>query len=78
MGMSWLSRSVSFAESIAIGPKTCWSQRAYASRSPLIVADMQINVHHPIRMIATAVGVAGFPSQLSEGGGNHPAQDFNP
>jgi hypothetical protein len=41
----------------------------------LIVADMQINVHHPIRMIATAVGVAGFPSQLSEGGGNHPAQD---
>jgi hypothetical protein len=56
MGMSWLSRSVSFAESIAIGPETCWSQRAYASRSPLIVADMQINVHHPIRMIATTVG----------------------
>src|SRR6266576_5382580 len=51
---------VSFAESIAIGPKTCSSQRAYASRSPLIVADLQVDVHHPIRMIATAVGVAGF------------------
>jgi hypothetical protein len=55
MGMNWQSRLVSFAESIAIGPKTSPSQRAYASRSPLIVADMQVDVHHPIRMIATAI-----------------------
>jgi hypothetical protein len=62
MGMNWLSRSVSFAESIAIGPKTCWSQRAYASGSPLIVANMQIDVYHSIRMIATALAtILAFP-----------------
>jgi hypothetical protein len=53
--MSWLPRLVSFAESIAIGPNTCSSQRAYASLSPLIAADMQIDVYHSIRMIATAL-----------------------
>jgi hypothetical protein len=56
MGMNWRSRSVSFAESIAIGPKTCSSQRAYASESLSIVSDLQIDVYHSIRMIATAVG----------------------
>jgi hypothetical protein len=70
MGMNWLSRSVSFAESIAIGPKTCWSQRAYAS--------LKIDVYHSTGMIAT-VGVHGGVTQfVVEATGIEPAQDFNP
>ena len=57
MGMNWLSRSVSFAESIAIGPKTCSSQRAYAS--------LKIDVYHSTGMIAT-VGVHGGVSLSAE------------
>jgi hypothetical protein len=70
MGMNWLSRSVSFAESIAIGPKTCWSQRAYAS--------VKIDVYHSTGMIAT-VDVHGDVTQsVVEATGIGPAQDFNP
>ena len=57
MGMNWLSRSVSFAESIAIGPKTCSSQRAYAS--------LKVDVYHSTGMIAT-VGVHSGVSQSAE------------
>ena len=57
MGMNWLSRSVSFAESIAIGPKICWSQRSYAS--------LEIDVYHSTGMIAT-VGVHGGVSPSAE------------
>ena len=71
MGMNWLSRSVSFAESIAIGPKTSWSQRAYAS--------LKIDVYHSTRMIAT-VGVRGGVSQSAEWRRreSNPHKIFNP
>jgi hypothetical protein len=71
MGMNWLPRSVSFAESIAIGPKTCSSQRAYASGSLSIVANVQIDVYHSIRMIATALApVVANPHKISIGNRN--------
>ena len=57
MGMNWLSRSVSFAESIAIGPKTSWSQRAFAF--------LKIDVYHSTRMTAT-IGVHGGVSHSAE------------
>src|SRR6476620_6291404 len=60
-------------------PQNLFEARAYASGSPLIVADVQIDVYHSMRTIATAVGShGGLPSPLGGGGGDRTRTRFNP